>query len=254
MTEHTTHQTEPSTVGRTLLVADEISRQFGEVTVIDGLSLALEAGQLHALVGPNGSGKTTLLQLLAGVDAPTAGSVSYEGPDTARTIGYLPQRPSFRPGFTARETLEFYTALVDTDPTGLLDRVGLADAADRRVEELSGGMVRLLGLAQATVGDPPVILLDEPGSGLDPGMRRRMAELGRELAADGAAVLYSSHDLELVEAYSDRVFVVEGGSIVDRGAPDSLCATYGVETLWDVFEVAVDRSGGELDVIGVSES
>jgi len=253
MTEQLTHQTEPGTVDGGVLVADDLSRQFGSVTVIDGLSLGLEAGELHALVGPNGSGKTTLLQLLAGIDSPTAGAVRYEGPAAPRKIGYLPQRPSFRPGFTARETLEFYTALVDTDPEGLLDRVGLADAADRRVDELSGGMVRLLGLAQATVGDPPVILLDEPGSGLDPGMRRRMAELGRELAADGAAVLYSSHDLELVEAHSDRVFVVDGGSIVDRGAPDSLRGAYGVETLWDAFEAAVDSSG-DLDVIGVSDS
>jgi len=236
-----------------LLVADAVSRQFGDVTVIDDVSLSLGAGQLHALVGPNGSGKTTLLQLLAGIDNPTAGAVSYEGPAAARRIGYLPQRPSFRDGFTARETLEFYTALVDTEPAGLLARVGLADAGDRRVGSLSGGMRRLLGLAQATVGDPPVVLLDEPGSGLDPGMRRRMAELGRELAADGAAVLYSSHDLELVEDHSDRVFVLDGGSLVERGSPDTLRDQYGVGNLWAVFEAAVDSAGGELDVIGVSE-
>ncbi len=236
-----------------VLRASDVSRLFGDVSVVDEVSLTLEAGTLHALVGPNGSGKTTLLRLLAGVDSPTEGSITYDGPDAVRRIGYLPQRPSFRPGFTVQETLEFYTALVDSDPDGLLSQVGMSDAADRRVESLSGGMTRLLGLAQATVGTPPVVLLDEPDSGLDPAMRRRTAEVARDLADQGAAVLYSSHDLELVERHADRVFVIDRGSLAASGSPRSLCERSGTETLWEAFQHAVDRPGDEVAVTGVTD-
>lgn len=237
----------------TVLTASEITQEFGGVTVLDDVSLELDAGTITALVGPNGSGKTTLVKTLAGVLTPTRGTVSFDGPSTSREIGYLPQRPSFRPGFTARETLEFYTALVDGEPDELLDRVGLADARDRRVEDLSGGMTRLLGLAQATVGEPPIVLLDEPGSGLDPTMRRRTFDVARELADDGAAVLCSSHDLTLVETSCDRVALLEAGELVTVASPAEIRNTYDEPTLWEAFDVAVENAHDGLEVLGVTE-
>jgi ABC-type multidrug transport system ATPase subunit len=240
-------------VSEPVLAADGVGRTFGDVAVLDDVSIALQEGTLSAVIGPNGSGKTTLLRTLAGLLSPTAGSVTYSGPDARRRIGYMPQQPSFRPRFTARETLEFYTALVDDDPVRLLERVGLGDAGSRRVDELSGGMIRLLGLAQATAGDPPVVLLDEPGSGLDPGMRRRTFDTARGLADDGKAVLCSSHDLAIVAETCDQVLVLDGGSVVAAGAPSALLDEHGVTDLRELFSAVVDQPAGSVRVVGATE-
>ncbi len=235
-----------------ILRAESVSHSFDEVDVLDDISVDVEPGQVMAIVGPNGSGKTTLLRVLARLLSPTEGTVEYRGPDREREIGYLPQRPTFRPGFTVRETIDFYRALVEEEGTDRLSQVGLADAASRRVEALSGGMTRLLGIAQATVGDPPLVVLDEPGSGLDPGMRRRTFEVANELAADGTAVLVSSHDLSLVERTADRVLVLDRGSVVADGTPTDLRSAHGVDSLWDVFGAATTGSPETVDVAGVS--
>ena len=224
------------------LVADELTREFGSLTVIEDVSLTVRRGELHALIGPNGSGKTTLLELLAGIRKPTAGTVTAASEAEPRTIGYLPQRPQFRPSFTAFETLEFYASLVNDDPEALLSRVGLSDAADRRVENLSGGMTRLLALAQALAGDPPIVLLDEPGSGLDPGTRARMIDVARSLASESTAVLYSTHDLALAEQQCDQISLVDSGQIVETASPDALLAREGATTLREVFEAVVGSS------------
>jgi len=233
-----------------VLEATDVSREFGGVTVLEDVSVGIEPGSVTALVGPNGSGKTTLLRILCRVLSPTTGTVTYDGPAATREVGYVQQEPAFRPGFTTRETLEFYTALVEATADGVLERVGLGDAGDKRVEALSGGMTRLLGVAQATVGDPPVVVMDEPGTGLDPGMSRRAFEIVDELAADGTAVLVSSHDLTHVETFADRVLVLDRGSIVSDGSPETLCERYGVESLWDVFEEVVERSAANVAVPG----
>lgn len=235
---------------QTVLTADELTREFGSVAVVEDMSLRLDSGTLHALIGPNGSGKTTLLRLLAGIIQPTTGTVSVDGGDRLRTIGYLPQQPDFRPSFTVMETIEFYAALVDDDPAALLSRVGLRDAADRRVEDLSGGMTRLLGLAQAIAGDPPIVLLDEPGSGLDPRMRRRTIDVAQSLVASGTAVLYSTHDLELAEQSCDRLSVVEAGQLVETGPPAQLLDQQGAASLREAFESLVDESDDGVTVIG----
>lgn len=253
MTTEQTSQSTDGTAEETVLTADGLTREFDSVAVVEDVSLRLRSGTLHAVIGPNGSGKTTLLGLLAGLIRPTAGSVSVDAGDRPRTIGYMPQQPAFRPSFTVMETIEFYAALADDDPAALLSRVGLRDAADRRVEDLSGGMTRLLGLAQAIAGDPPIVLLDEPGSGLDPRMRRRTIDIAQSLAAAGTAVCYSTHDLELAEQSCDSISLIEAGRLVETAPPARLLDREDAGTLREAFESIVDGSDDTVTVIGEGE-
>ncbi|MCO8268742.1 ATP-binding cassette domain-containing protein, partial [Haloferax sp. AB510] len=130
---------------RPAIAATDLSHAFGDVRVLDGVSLSVAPGEIVALVGPNGSGKSTLLRFLARVRAPDEGSVAVGSEIGRARVGYLPQQPGFRAGFSAADTLEFYAQFVDedVDVAGVLERVGLADAASRRVDALSGGMTRL---------------------------------------------------------------------------------------------------------------
>ncbi|WP_049891991.1 ABC transporter ATP-binding protein [Natronococcus amylolyticus] len=228
---------------------------YGSVEVLDDITTTFGEGTITALIGPNGSGKTTLLRVLAGLLEPTNGAVRYRGTDATRRIGYLPQQPAFRPGFTVLETLQFYSSLVgagEADARKRLEQVGLEDAAERPVEALSGGMTRLVGIAQATIGDPPVIVLDEPASGLDPGMSKHVFEIATDLASAGTAVLLSSHDLELVDRTADEVLILDDGRVVRHGPPGSIRAELGVESLRAVYENSVAAEEGTVRVQGVS--
>ena len=238
---------ERTPAGESMLTATELTHRYGELSVLQSVDVDVPAGAVTAVVGPNGTGKTTLLRILLGQLTPTEGSVAYTGPAVDRPIGYLPQQPSFRPQFTAAETLEFYGALLgrEVDTHTALDRVGLADAADRPVEALSGGMRRLLGIAQSLVGEPPVVVFDEPASGLDPSMSTRAFEILADRATAGTAIVVSSHDLGLVERFADRVLVVHNGTIAARGSPRELMAETGTESLWDVYDAVVHSQRGE---------
>lgn len=228
------------------LVAEDVSHSYGDLEVLDGVGLSLEEGEVSALIGANGSGKTTFLRILAGLLQPDEGRISIRSePEDGREVGYLPQRPSFRKGFTVAETLEFYTELLpgfqpsDDYVDDTLREVGVADAGDRGVRQLSGGMTRLLGVAQARVGDPPVTLLDEPTSGLDPEMTRRIFDNLRGIAEGGGAVALTTHDLEAVERYADEVLLLSDGEIAESGRPGELVDKYGVGSLSDVFDEVV---------------
>jgi ABC-type multidrug transport system ATPase subunit len=231
-----------------VLEVDGISKSFGPVEVLSNVSMSVPSGSVVAIIGPNGSGKTTLIRTLIGDIQPSAGRVSYRGPDAARPIGYLPQDPTFRPGFTAAETLAFYSSLIDgTDPDHLLERVGLAAAADRNVEDLSGGMRQLLGIAQATVGEPPLIILDEPASGLDPNMSDSVFETASEMAGSGTTVLLSSHDITLVEETADVVIVLDEGEVAASGTLKALFERHDADSLRDVLRAIV----GETEQVAV---
>ncbi|CCQ36484.1 ABC-type transport system ATP-binding protein (probable substrate copper) [Natronomonas moolapensis 8.8.11] len=236
-----------------ILTIEELEHTYGRVTVLDDVSLDVDPGDVTAIIGPNGSGKTTLIRAIVGLHEPSGGTVRYCGPDATRPIGYLQQRPAFRPGQTVREALTFYAALVgetEADAVARLERVGLGAAADRNVEALSGGMTRLVGIAQATVGDPPLIVLDEPASGLDPGMSVRIFEVAEELTASGTAVLLSSHDLSLVERTADRVALLDDGSVARLGAPADVRAELGADSLLGAFESAITGDAGTVRVRG----
>jgi ABC-type multidrug transport system ATPase subunit len=227
-----------------VLTVDGIKQAFGPVAVLDGVSFDCRAGSVSALIGPNGSGKTTLLRIIAGVLDPTVGIV--KSPEVSRPVGYLPQNPDFRPTFTVRETVEFYTDLLDTPshPGETVDRVGLGGVADRRVDALSGGMKRLLGVALAIVGDPPIVLLDEPTGDLDPRMTDHIFETVDTLAADGRTVLLATHDLAGA-ARADEVLVLDRGEIALRGFPATITDETGTDSLGEAFLSIV---GTELSV------
>lgn len=234
----------------TIVRLDSVAKSFGPVDALSDVTLSIPSGAVVSLIGPNGSGKTTLLRVLVGDLEPTSGTISYLGPDADRQIGYLPQRPTFRPGFTVTETLSFYTELVDGErPDVLLDRVGLSGAADRNVEDLSGGMRRLLGIAQATVGDPPLVVLDEPSSGLDPMMSAHVYETAAEMAGSGTSMLVSSHDMALTEETADIVTVLDRGRVSASGTLEALFDRFDAESLRAVMTDIVGETE-EIAVVG----
>lgn len=239
------------------LQATDLSRSFGEVSVLEDVSLTVASGELVVVIGPNGSGKTTLMEALAGIRAPDRGMVTITTPKDAttsrRAIGYLPQRPSFRKGFSARDTLEFYARFVDdttetVDVAETLDRVGLSDVSGRNVGSLSGGMTRLLGLGQAILGCPSVLVLDEPGSGLDPAMVERLFGVLRSLADDETGIVVTSHNLEAVEKYADVVVLLDRGEVVLSGTPTDVLRSTGSESLVEAFLATVQGEGHESTV------
>lgn len=217
--------TAPGTVGTAPgIVGTGLTRRFGTVLALEHADLTVQSGQVTALIGPNGAGKTTLLLILAGLLAPDAGSVSIAGLDPNRDsaakakIGWMPDALGHWEALTVREILAFFArayrvphAVAAERIPALLDRLHLADLAKRPARTLSRGQQQRLGLARALVHDPPVLLLDEPASGLDPVSRIELRDLLREQATEGKTVLVSSHVLsELDEIAAEAVFVTNG--------------------------------------------
>ncbi len=214
------------------ILARALVKQYGPHRAVDGIDFALAAGRTLALIGHNGAGKTTLMKLILGLVRPSAGDLEVLGkhPATAgldyrRQIGFLPENVAFHDELTGRRTLQFYARLkrVDlADCDGLLERVGLAFAAERRVKTYSKGMRQRLGLAQALLGLPRLLLLDEPTTGLDPNSRVDFFRVVQELSARGATVIISSHILTELEAKTDLVAIMNDGRMAAFGPLDSL--------------------------------
>jgi Cu-processing system ATP-binding protein len=216
-----------------VLEADHVSRRYGPNLAVDDITVAFQAGECTAIVGHNGAGKSTLIKMLLGLVRPTAGGITILGEDpmaggTGRwrsQVGFLPENINFPPSLSGRETLDFYARLKGLSAAAnarSLDRVGLTEAAERRVSTYSKGMRQRLGLAQALLGSPRVLVLDEPTSGLDPTSRQSFYGIIRGLIADGVAVLLSSHALEEIEGQADRVAVVSHGRLRAFGSIDEL--------------------------------
>ena len=178
---------------------ERLSKSYGPIKAVTEASLALGSGETVALVGHNGAGKTTLLKLMLGLVRPSSGRLRVLGDDPAagefaarRRLGYLPESVSFNTSLTGREILSFYSRLKGwpvARSLNLLDRVGLAPAAARRVGTYSKGMRQRLGLAQALIGEPQLLLLDEPTTGLDPALRLEFYDIIEQLRAGGATVV-----------------------------------------------------------------
>jgi len=223
-----------ASAGRDLIVFDEVSKFYGEVLGVDRVTLSIPPG-ITGLVGPNGAGKTTLMNLATGLIRPTRGNVSVLGippsdPEQLfRVVGYCTAFEAFPPGASGRGFLEGVLSLrgegmdVACSLAGrALERVGLVDAAGRKVAAYSKGMRQRLRLAAAIAHDPRVLLLDEPLNGLDPMARAEVLELFRTLAAEGKHVVVSTHILHEVDLLADRVVLVKSGYVVAEGEAHGL--------------------------------
>ena len=218
------------------VVLDGVVKRFGAVRALDGVSLEVTAGTIFGLLGSNGAGKTTGVRILATLTRPDAGTVEVHGHDVIRQaaavrrlIGVVGQYPGVDDRLTGRENLALVGRLyggargaVRSRAGQFLEQFGLASAADRQVRTYSGGMRRRLDLAAALVGDPEVLLLDEPASGLDPRARVEMRELLRELGAMGKTIVVSSHILAELAELCDSVGIIEKGRLVAGGPLDEI--------------------------------
>lgn len=217
------------------------SKDYDGRTVLDTVSLQIPEGRCVALIGHNGAGKTTMMKLVLGLIAPTRGEVrvlgatpAQGGSDLRRQIGFLPENVAFHDQMTGADTLGFLARLKGVDVqavTPLLARVGLARAAGQRVKTYSKGMRQRLGLAQALIGSPRLLLLDEPTTGLDPVLRQEFFEIIRELTASGTTVVLSSHILTELEARTDLAAILRDGHLAAFGDLDHLRQQAGLPVL-----------------------
>jgi ABC-2 type transport system ATP-binding protein len=217
-----------------MIVADNVARRFGRRVALRGATLRVDAGEIVGLVGPNGAGKSTLLRILAGYLDPDSGTVRIDG-----HVGYLAETSPLPPEMRVIEYLRFRAGLKGVARAErakavavAIERAGLVGEERRVVGTLSKGYRQRVGLADALVTDPPVLLLDEPASGLDPMQARELRTLLGELAGDRVVVM-STHSLGELESLAARVVVIAGGAVVADGTPDALRAQTKAKTLED---------------------
>ena len=234
-------QPQPQARSGVAIRARGLSKKYGEFTAVDKLDLQVNHGEIYGLLGPNGAGKTTTILMLLGLSEPSAGTARVLEFDPARNptgvkrhVGYLPDNVGFYSGMTGRQNLR-YTSRLNRIPkdiaedriTALLERVGLSDAGNNKVETYSRGMRQRLGLADVLVKEPSIIILDEPTTAIDPAGVEEVLALVRELANEGAAILLASHLLHQVQQVCDRVGIFVSGKLVASGTTDRLAAQAG---------------------------
>src|SRR5438045_1458667 len=224
---------------------------------LEGLTMQVEHGEVFGFLGPNGAGKSTTIKLLVGIIFPTAGSARILGKpldDMAmhRDIGYLPEQPYFYDYLTAAELLDYFARFHDLKAAerrervdGMLKKVGLETARKIQLRKYSKGMLQRVGLAQAILHDPEVVILDEPMSGLDPVGRREVRDIILELKRDGKTVMFSTHILSDAEMLCDRVGVIVGGKLRGVGAPAEIVGVKvtGMEILFEYTGTAGNLGG-----------
>ncbi len=210
-----------------VLEVTDVRKRYGAVVALDGVSLAVEAGEVFGLLGPNGAGKTTLLSIAAGLARADGGTVKLFGKpftrddrDLRRLVGIGTQDLSIYPDLTARENLRFFGKLygfrgneLDSRVNQVLSAVGLTDRANDRAGTFSGGMKRRLNLAAAVVHGPKLLFLDEPTAGVDPQSRNHIFEQVKALNAAGMTIIYTSHYMEEVQALCPRIAILDGGKL-----------------------------------------
>lgn len=212
-----------------------LTKQFGNLTAVDNISFSAVQGEVVGFLGPNGAGKSTSMKMITGFLAPTSGTAYIGGYDileqpleAKRMFGYLPEGAPSYPDMTVKQFITFIAAIRGIDPkdrelkvTDVINKVNLQSVVHQRIETLSKGFKRRVGLAQALIHNPSVLILDEPTDGLDPNQKREMRKLISEMSRDKVIIL-STHILEEVEAVCDRVIVVAAGKIILDSTPSEL--------------------------------
>jgi ABC-2 type transport system ATP-binding protein len=210
---------------------DSISRRFGDLVALDGVSFGVEPGEVVAVLGPNGAGKTTMIEMLEGYLAPSSGTVTVLGVDPLRgdrrwraRIGLVLQSTSLDECLTVREAMVVFAALFPSPRSvgEVLELIALEAEADTRIGQLSGGQQRRVDLGLGIVGRPELLFLDEPTTGLDPAARRRTWDGIKQLAADGTTVLLSTHYMEEAQQLATRLLVLDRGRLVADATPDEV--------------------------------
>ncbi len=217
-----------ATASGAAIAASAVTKRFGRREALRGVSFEARAGEVVAIIGPNGAGKTTLLSILAGLQAPTGGTVSR----APRDVGWVPQQPAVYTKLSVAENLRLFARLERVaDPDAvvarMLEQTGLAGRADDELGRLSGGNRQRVNIAVGLLADPPVLALDEPSSSLDPRQRERLWEFIGTLASRGTAVVFSTHNVGEAERYADRVLVLADGEVLFTGTPGDLEALVG---------------------------
>ncbi|MEM7273772.1 MAG: ATP-binding cassette domain-containing protein [Actinomycetota bacterium] len=224
-----------SSVATDGLVITDIAKRYGSVQAVDGLTLAVPRGALIGFLGPNGAGKTTTMRAVMGMVRLDRGTISWDGTTvddgTRRRVGYMPQERGLYARMKVKEQVVYFGRLAGLSKSEAnaraehwLDRVGVSDRADSLVQELSGGNQQRVQLAVALVHDPDLLILDEPFAGLDPVAAENMRGIIADRAEAGASVLFSSHQLDLVEDLCEQVVIIAGGRLVATGAISDLRA------------------------------
>ncbi len=215
-----------------------LRKRYGEVTAVDGVDLTIRRGEVFGLLGPNGAGKSTTIEILQGHRVRDAGTVSVLGRDPATAdaawrarVGIVWQDESAPAELTVAESVRHFAHYYadPRDPDEVIELVGLAGKARSRIKALSGGQRRRLDVALGIIGDPELLLLDEPTTGFDPAARRQFWELIRRLAEDGTTILLTTHYLEEAEVLADRLAVIQAGRVVAEGTADELRHRHGSE-------------------------
>ena len=247
-----------------------VSKHYGKIAAVSDVSLAVAAGECIALLGHNGAGKTTLIKLMLGLTRPSAGEIRVlgEAPDsrravaTRRAVGFLPENIAFHGAMSGRQTLAFYARLLGVPRARcevLLGDVGLAEAAAAPLRTYSKGMRQRLGIAQALLGEPRLLLFDEPTTGLDPGLRKWFWELVDARRAAGVTVVISSHSLHEIEPHADRAAILHRGRLKICGSLAALRARAGLPTRLRVTvaagcgEALVSRLEGSVAALRMDE-
>ena len=240
-----------------MIHVEHLTKRYGHHVAVDDVSFDCSPGTITGLLGSNGAGKSTTLRMLTGLTPPSTGSVTIDGrrysdhPNPGRLIGVMLDASAQHPGRTGIETLRIVTRLLGLSKNAaaeMLERVGLDDAATRRVGDYSLGMRQRLGIGAALIGEPAVLVLDEPANGMDPEGIRWMRNLLVDFARRGGTVLLSSHLLAEVQATVDRIVVISGGKIVADDSLDSLLAAQGTTVRAldrAVLDAALRRAGFE---------
>ena len=224
-----------------MISVEGLSKRYGELRAVDGISLRVARGELFGFLGPNGAGKTTTISMICGLLRPDDGTVFigeynlWESPKAAkRLLGLVPQEPAFYEEFSARENLLFWGGLygvprpeLKKSSDAILERVGLAERAKEPVSRYSGGMKRRLNLAIGLVHRPQVLLLDEPTVGIDPQARNNILEIIRDIAREGTTILFTTHHLEEAEKLCDRIAIMDHGRILQTGSVGELAKVVG---------------------------